>query len=277
MKYSKRFAVGAGDKVKLGDLDPAFKDHHEGHKAAVDEIARDQKKLRKLQEMLYAEGKRSLLICLQGLDAGGKDGTITHILGAMNPQGCRVTGFRQPSREEQAHDFLWPIHQATPATGQVAIFNRSHYEDVLVVRVHNLVPHSVWSRRYDAINAFEEELVANGTHILKFFLHISKEEQLERFEQRLDDPARQWKITESDYKEREFWGEYTAAYEEALSRCSTPHAPWFIIPSDHKWFRNLAVARIVVEHLEALELRVPKPSVDLDHIRREYHAAKKES
>jgi polyphosphate kinase 2 (PPK2 family) len=158
----------------------------------------------------------------------------------------------------------------------VAIFNRSHYEDVLVVRVHKLVSRAVWSRRYDQINEFEKELVDSNTHILKFYLHISKEEQLKRFEDRLDDPMKQWKISESDYKEREFWGDYMTAYEEALSRCSTPHAPWFVIPSDHKWFRNLAIARIVVEHLEALDMKLPEPSVDLKHIRREYHAAKAE-
>ena len=276
MKYLNRFRVHPGDKVRLKDIDPRFKDHHESHKTAAEEIERDREKLRALQGLLYADGRCSLLICLQGLDAGGKDGTISQILGAMNPQGCRVTGFRQPSTEEQAHDFLWRIHRATPARGQVAIFNRSHYEDVLVVRVHKLVPHAVWSRRYDQINEFEKELVDSDTHILKFYLHISEEEQLKRFEDRLDDPMKQWKISESDYKEREFWGDYVTAYEEALSRCSTPHAPWFVIPSDHKWFRNLAIARIVVEHLEALDMKLPTPSVDLEHIRREYHAAKAE-
>jgi PPK2 family polyphosphate:nucleotide phosphotransferase len=276
VKYLNRFRVHPGDKVRLKDIDPGFKDHHESHEKAAEEIERDREKLRALQALLYADGRTSLLICLQGLDAGGKDGTISHILGAMNPQGCRVTGFRQPSTEEQAHDFLWRIHRATPARGQVAIFNRSHYEDVLVVRVHKLVPHAVWSRRYDRINEFERELVDSNTHILKFHLHISKEEQLKRFEDRLEDPMKQWKISESDYKEREFWGDYMTAYEEALSRCSTPHAPWFVIPSDHKWFRNLAIARIVVEHLEALDMKLPKPSVDLGHIRREYHAAKAE-
>ena len=276
MKYVNRFRVHPGDKVRLKDIDPGFKDHHESHKKAAEEIERDRDKLRALQALLYADGRCSLLICLQGLDAAGKDGTISHILGAMNPQGCRVTGFRQPSTEEQAHDFLWRIHQATPGKGKVAIFNRSHYEDVLVVRVHKLVPHAVWSRRYDQINEFEKELVDSNTHILKFYLHISKEEQLKRFADRLDDPMKQWKISESDYKEREFWGDYMTAYEEALFRCSTPHAPWFIIPSDHKWFRNLAIARIVVEHLEALDMKLPKPSVDLGHIRREYHAAKAE-
>jgi len=192
----------------------------------------------------------------------------------MNPQGCRVTGFKQPSAEENAHDFLWRIHRATPAKGQVTIFNRSHYEDVLVVRVHDLVPRAVWSRRYDQINDFEKELVASGTHILKFYLHVSKKEQLKRFADRLDDPMKQWKISEADYKERKFWGDYTTAYEEALSRCSTSRAPWFIIPSDHKWFRNLAIARIVVERLEALHMKLPEASVDLHDIRRKYHAAK---
>jgi PPK2 family polyphosphate:nucleotide phosphotransferase len=274
VKYLNRFRVHPGHKVRLKDIDPGFKDHHESHKKAAEEMERDREKLRALQALLYADGRRSLLICLQGLDAGGKDGTISHILGAMNPQGCRVTGFKQPSTEELAHDFLWRIHRATPARGQVAIFNRSHYEDVLVVRVHHLVPRKVWSRRYDEINEFEKELVDSDTHILKFYLHISKKEQLKRFEDRLDDPTKQWKISEADYKERKFWGDYTTAYEEALSRCSTPHAPWFIIPSDHKWFRNLAIARIVVEHLKALHMKPPEPSVDLQHIRREYHSAK---
>jgi PPK2 family polyphosphate:nucleotide phosphotransferase len=274
VKYLNRFRVHPGDKVRLKDIDPGFKDHHENHKKAAEEIERDREKLRALQALLFADGRCSLLICLQGLDAGGKDGTIGHILGAMNPQGCRVTGFKQPSTEELEHAVLWRIHQATPGRGQVAIFNRSHYEDVLVVRVHELVPHAVWSRRYDQINEFERELVDSNTHILKFYLHISKKEQLKRFEDRLDDPMKQWKISESDYKEREFWDDYMTAYEEALSRCSTPHAPWFIIPSDHKWFRNLAIARIVVEYLEALDMKLPRPSVDLERIRREYHAAK---
>ena len=223
--------------------------------------------------MCPAPGRFSLLIVLQGMDTGGKDGTINHILGAMNPQGCSVVQFRQPSDEELAHDFLWRIHKATPPRRAVSIFNRSHYEDVLVVRVHNLVPKEDWSSRYDQINAFEKELVEDKTHILKFYLHISKKEQLSRFKERLDDPAKQWKISESDYKERHFWDDYTAAYEDVLSLCSTEHAPWFVIPSDHKWYRNLAIARIVVEHLEGLNMKFPLPTVNLDHIRKEYHAA----
>jgi PPK2 family polyphosphate:nucleotide phosphotransferase len=273
MKYVNRFRVATGSKVKLKDIDPAFKGHHTSHKDAAKEIEQDQTKLRELQELLYADGRCSLIIVLQGMDTGGKDGTISHILGSMNPQGCSVMQFRQPSVEELAHDFLWRIHKAVPARRDVTIFNRSHYEDVLIVRVHNLVPKADWSRRYDQINAFEKELVDNNTHILKFYLHISKEEQLSRFKERLDDPAKQWKISESDYKERHFWDDYLLAYEDVLSRCSTEHSPWFVIPSNHKWFRNLAVARIVVEHLEGLDMKIPPPSVNLDHIRKEYHAA----
>ena len=274
MNDTKHFRVAPGSKIRLKDIDPGFKGHHKHHKDAEEEIEHYQTKLRELQELLYADGQCSLLICLQGMDAGGKDGTIRHILGAMNPQGCRVAGFKQPSGEELAHDFLWRIHQVTPPKGHVAIFNRSHYEDVLVVRVHNLVPKATWSRRYEQINAFETGLVESKTHILKFFLHISKDEQLSRFKDRLDDPAKQWKISDADYKEREFWDDYMAAYEDVFDRCSTAHAPWFIIPSNHKWFRNLAIAQIVVEFLQDLKLKLPVPSVDLDHIRREYHHAK---
>jgi PPK2 family polyphosphate:nucleotide phosphotransferase len=276
VNYLERFKVAPGTQVKLKDIDPGFKDRHESHKEAAEEIEHYQQRLRELQELLYAERRRSLLICLQALDTGGKDGTIRHVLSAMNPQGCRVAAFRQPSAEEASHDFLWRVHRVAPARGEVVIFNRSHYEDVLVVRVHNLVPKDVWSLRYDRINAFEQGLVEHDTHILKFYLHISKEEQLERFKARLDDPAKQWKVSEADYAERKFWDDYTAAYEDALSRCSSEHAPWFIIPADHKWFRNLAVARIVVEHLEGLHMKCPKPTVDIEHIRREYHAAKKD-
>jgi PPK2 family polyphosphate:nucleotide phosphotransferase len=274
VKYVKRFRVAPGSKVKLKDIDPGLKDNHKSRKEVAEEIEQHQKRLRELQELLYGDRRYSLLICLQGMDTAGKDGTINHILGAMNPQGCRVVEFKQPSVEELAHDFLWRIHRAAPPRGTVAIFNRSHYEDVLVVRVHNLVPKTVWARRFDQINAFEKGLVEGNTHILKFYLHISKEEQLSRFRKRLDDPAKQWKISKSDYKEREFWDDYLEAYEDVLSRCSTRQTPWFVIPSDHKWFRNLAIARIVVEHLEALNMNFPQPSVDLEHIRREYHAAK---
>jgi len=277
MTYLDQFRVTPGSRVKLADIDPRFKDRHENHEAALAEIEHYQVELRALQDRFYAHGRSSMLICLQAMDTGGKDGTINHILGAMNPQGCRVVPFRQPSAEELAHDFLWRVHRAVPRRGEVAIFNRSHYEDVLVVRVHDLVPRPVWSGRYELINAFERNLAANNdTHILKFYLHISKEEQLRRFAERLDDPAKQWKISEADYTERKRWDDYIAAYEDALSLCSTPHAPWFVIPADRKWFRNLAVARIVVEYLQGLDLKYPEPSVDLAQIRRAYHEAKKE-
>jgi PPK2 family polyphosphate:nucleotide phosphotransferase len=275
VNYSQRFKIAPGTKVKLTKIDPSFKDGHKSHKAAAEEIAHYQKKLCELQDLLYAERRHSLLVCLQALDTGGKDGAINHVLSAMNPQGCRVAAFKQPSAEELAHDFLWRAHKVAPARGEVVIFNRSHYEDVLVVRVHNLVPKEIWSRRYDQINDFEKFLVEHNAQILKFYLHISEEEQLNRFKARLDDPAKQWKISEADYKERGFWEEYVKAYEEALSRCSTEHAPWFVIPANHKWFRNLAIARIVVEHLESLDMKYPKPTVDIEHIRREYHAAER--
>lgn len=272
-KYSKQFRVPPDTKVRLEKIDPSYTAKHTKRKSAVKEVEKLDRKLRELQYLLYAEGKRSLLICLQALDAAGKDGTINHVLGAMNPQGARVHGFKAPSKEEAEHDFLWRIERQTPKRGEVVIFNRSQYEDVLVVRVHNLVPDEVWKGRYELINDFEKNLVENGTHILKFFLHISPEEQLLRFRQRLEDPARHWKISESDYAEREFWQAYTQAYEEALSRTSTEHAPWFVIPSNNKWFRNLAVAKIVAETLESLDMKFPEPTVDIEEIRRNYHKA----
>ncbi len=273
MNYSERFRVRPGAAVKLDEMDAAFKDKHESHEHAQGEIEEDRRRLEALQYRLYSEDRRSLLIVLQGRDAAGKDGTIRHVLGAMNPQGCRVSAFKVPSKLEASHDFLWRCHARVPPRGQVGIFNRSHYEDVLVVRVHNLVPKGVWSGRYEHINAFERLLRDNHTHVLKFFLNIDPDEELRRFKKRLDDPARHWKISEADYAERPFWDAYTKAYEAALSRCSTEHAPWFVIPSNHKWFRNLAVAKIVVETLESMNIELPKPTVDIDEIRRKYHAA----
>ena len=272
MNYIDRFRVKPNSKVDLATVDASFKDAHESHESALPEIEAHARKLHDLQYLMYAEGKRSLLICLQGRDAAGKDGTINHVLGAMNPQGCTVTGFKVPSKEEAVHDFLWRYHKAAPAKGQVAIFNRSHYEDVLVVRVHDLVPKTVWSQRYRHINNFEKMLSDNGTHILKFYLHIDAEEQLERFKTRIDDPARHWKISDGDYAERPYWDAYTAAFEDALGKCSTAHAPWFIIPSNHKWFRNLAVSRIVSEYMESLDMKFPAPTVDIGEIEKKYHA-----
>jgi PPK2 family polyphosphate:nucleotide phosphotransferase len=275
VNYRRYFRVGRGNRVSLATIDPGFTGKHESKEAAAAPIAANVEKLRGLQYRLYAEDERSLLICLQGLDAAGKDGTIDHILGAMNPQGTRVEPFKVPTREEAAHDFLWRVHAQVPARGEVVIFNRSHYEDVLVVRVHGLVPQAVWSERYDRINEFEQNLVDARTHILKFYLHISEREQLRRFKERLDDPARHWKISESDYTERALWPRYVEAYEEAIARTSTRHAPWFVIPADHKWFRNLAISSIVVDTLESMKMKLPKPTVDIDAIRRKYHRAKK--
>ncbi len=272
MDYRKQFMVTPGSKVKLAKIDPSFTGHHKNRKQADAEIEKDRQHLADLQYLMYAEDKHSLLIVLQALDAGGKDGTVNHVLSAMNPQGCSVAGFKQPTPQELAHDFLWRVHPHAPGRGRVAVFNRSHYEDVLVVRVHKLAPKSVWSKRYDMINDFEATLASNGTKILKFFLHISKEEQLERFKQRIDDPARNWKISDSDYTERDLWDDYTKAFEDALSKCSTDHAPWFVIPANHKWFRNLAVARIVVETMQGLNMKTPEPTVDLADIKRRYHA-----
>lgn len=271
MTSNDRFRVKPGRAPKLAEIDPAFKAQHRDKSAAQAEINHYAKRLRELQYLLYAEGRRGLLICLQAMDTGGKDGTIRHVLGYMNPQGCRVQAFKVPTPEEAAHDFLWRAHRVAPARGEVVIFNRSHYEDVLVVRVHGLVPQSVWSRRYDAINAFEKLLSDNNTHVLKFFLHISKDEQLKRFKKRLKDPARHWKISEADYAERRYWENYQEAYEEALARCSTAWAPWYVVPADHKWFRNLMISKIVVEYLEGLDMRIPEATVDIDEIRRKYH------
>ena len=276
MKYQEMFCIEHNSNLKLDKIDPDFKNKHEDKDSAEAEIAEHVDKMRELQYLLYAEGKRSLLVCLQALDAAGKDGTINHVLGAMNPQGCKVHGFKTPSKEELAHDFLWRIHACTPAKGEVVIFNRSHYESVLVERVHNLVPKEIWSERYDIINEFERGLVANGTHIIKIFLHISVDEQLRRFKQRIDDPARHWKISEFDYSERKLWDDYQKAYEDAISKTSTKHAPWYVIPSNHKWFRNLAVSNIIVDTLKSLDMKFPAPTVDIAKIRVQYHAAEVE-
>jgi PPK2 family polyphosphate:nucleotide phosphotransferase len=224
MNYSELFQVKPGSEAHLKKIDPNYTAEHTEKKSAEKHVEKLDRKLRELQYLLYAENKRSLLICLQALDAAGKDGTINHVLGSMNPQGARVHGFKAPTKEEAQQDFLWRIEQQAPNKGEVVIFNRSQYEDVLVVRVHKLVPEEVWKGRYELINDFEKNLFENGTHILKFFLHISPEEQLLRFRQRLDDPARHWKISENDYAERELWDDYISAYEEAIRKTSTKHA-----------------------------------------------------
>ena len=272
--YLKKFIVQPGTKIRLKHFDPEYHGKHESHQDALPEIQKYVEKMAQLQYLMYAERKHSLLIVLQGLDAAGKDGVVRHVLTGMNPAGCVAVGFKQPTTEELAHDFLWRVHPHVPAKGSVAIFNRSHYEDVLVVRVHDLVPENVWSKRYDEINDFERLIAKqNNTTILKFFLHISKQEQLARFAKRLDDPARQWKISDSDYKERDYWANYTQAFEDVLNKTSTECAPWFIIPSNHKWFRNLAISQIIVREMEGMGMQFPKPTVNLAEIRRKYHQA----
>ncbi|HEX2842517.1 polyphosphate kinase 2 family protein [Hyphomicrobium sp.] len=273
MGYTKKFRIEPDSKVKLDTFDPSEKGGYADSNAAENEIAHHVANLDELQALLYADGRYSLLIVLQGLDGAGKDGTIRHVFNGVNPQGTKVQAFKVPTPEEAAHDFLWRAHKATPGKGEIVIFNRSHYEDVLVVRVHDLVPKKVWSKRYKEIRAFERNLSEGGTVILKFFLNISYEEQLDRFRKRLDDPQRQWKISESDYTERKYWNDYQSAYEEALAETSTDYAPWFVIPSNHKWFRNLAISSIIVNSLRDLHMKVPAPRVDLDDIRRKYHGA----
>jgi len=267
MKIHKQLVVKPGTRVRLSRHDPDETFGFNDRNKAADLLAENIERMAGLQYRLYAEGRRALLIVLQAMDAGGKDGIIRHVMSGLNPQGCRVTSFKVPSAEELAHDFLWRIHKAVPGRGEIGVFNRSHYEDVLIVRVHGLVPKAVWSDRYDQINRFEEILARNNVVIRKFFLHVSKDEQRERLEARLKDPEKNWKVNPKDFDERRLWGDYMEAYEEALTRCSTDHAPWFVIPANRKWFRNLAVSSIIRETLEAMNMKFPKPSCDLSRIR----------
>jgi PPK2 family polyphosphate:nucleotide phosphotransferase len=276
MDYRKKFMVEPGAKVRLSKIDASYTGKDETHEQALPKIQTHVERMDKLQYLLYADNHQSLLVVLQALDAAGKDGVIRHLFSGMNPQGTFVFGFKQPSKYEAAHDFLWRAHLRTPGTGEVVIFNRSYYEDVLVVRVHKLVPESVWSKRYELISDFENMLSQNGTTILKFFLHISPEEQLSRFKQRLEDPSRHWKISETDYSERELWPQYMEAYEDAIALTNTKHAPWYIIPANHKWFRNLAVSQIIADTMDEMGLQLPATQVDIAEMRRKYHAAERE-
>jgi PPK2 family polyphosphate:nucleotide phosphotransferase len=277
MDYRKRFAVIPGSKVQLARIDPGFTGENGNRERAATETREQVARMERLQYRLYADASQSLLVVLQGLDAAGKDGTIRHLFSGMNPQGVSVFAFKKPTEPELEHDFLWRVHRHAPGNGEVVIYNRSHYEDVLVARVHKLVARQVWSKRYDLINAFEQMLAENRTRILKFYLHISPGEQLARFKQRLDDPARHWKISESDYSERALWPQYIEAYQDALAATSTSWAPWFVIPADHKWFRNLAISQIVADAMDDMALKLPPPHVDLAEIRRKYHAAERQA
>jgi PPK2 family polyphosphate:nucleotide phosphotransferase len=264
-RLSKELLVRPGSKVKLASID-ASNTHGLVKSEYDDAFAKVRDRLSVLQYLLYAEGKRALLVVLQGIDAAGKDGTIQHVMSGMNPQGVRVTPFKAPEGAEKRHDYLWRVHQAVPEWGQIGIFNRSHYEDVLIVRVHDLVPKAMWSKRYSQINEFERMLCENRVRIVKFFLYIDKDEQARRFRERIDDETKNWKFSTDDLKERQYWDQYMEAYETVLRQCSTECAPWYVIPANKKWFRNLAVARILNEELEDMDLKSPKSAEDLSAI-----------
>lgn len=263
----QRYRVEPGTRVDLSRFDAADTSAFpQGKSKTQDVFARLNGRLEELQERLWAEHRHKVLVVLQGRDTSGKDGTIRHVFDGVNPIGVRVASFKAPTPEELEHDFLWRVHSKVPGSGEMVIFNRSHYEDVLAARVHRLVPAEVWQARYDQINAFEALLSESGTTILKLFLHIDADEQKERLQARLDDPAKRWKFRKGDLVDRRLWHDYTAAYEEALSRTSTPHAPWYVVPANKKWYRNLVVATVLVEALEKLDMKVPEPEEDLDGI-----------
>jgi len=259
------YRVTPGTTLRLADIDPG--DTTGIDKATGKAETRDlNRRLEALQELLYAEGKHKVLIVLQAMDAAGKDGTIRHVFDRVNPQGVKVASFKKPTSKEIAHDYLWRIHQHTPGTGEITIFNRSHYEDVLIVRVLGLVPEERWSRRYAHIRAFEQQLADEGTTVLKFYLHISKEEQRRRLQARLDDPRKHWKFDVGDLDQRRRWDDYMAAYQAALSETSTHQAPWYVVPAEHKWYRNLVISRILVSTLEGLDMAYPEQTDDLSGI-----------
>ena len=257
----------AGEPCRLADIDPGATGPYREKAEVAEAVKVERRRIRSLQERLYAERRRSLLVVLQAIDTGGKDGTIRHVFEGVNPQGCEVRSFKVPNPEELDHDFLWRYHRQTPARGMITLFNRSHYEDVLVVRVKDIVPEPVWRERYRLINDFEHLLAASGTTVLKFFLHISRAEQKRRLEARLADPDKHWKFDRADLVERESWDAYQAAFEDAINTCSTAAAPWHVVPADHKWFRNLVVARTIADTLQAMDPRFPDPQEGLDRIK----------
>lgn len=264
----KRYQVKPGEKADLSKWDPNDKFLFPAGKAvAKQRLVQLNMELDKLQELLYAENKHKLLVVLQAMDSGGKDGTIRHVFEGVNPQGVKVASFKQPTEEELAHDYLWRVHKQTPKNGEIVIFNRSHYEDVLVVRVHKLVPKKVWEKRYEHIRNFEKILADEGTTILKFYLHIDKDEQKQRFQERIDNPEKNWKFSFGDLKERKLWDDYMDAFEDVLSRTSTPYAPWFVIPANRKWYRNLLIGNILIKTLEDLKMKYPEPEGDLSKVK----------
>jgi len=262
-----QYLVEPGRKVNLSKWDPNDTGTFQGGKeAGVAEAAGLNKKLEKLQELLYAEHRRKVLVVLQAMDTGGKDGAIRRVFEGVNPQGVRVANFKVPTGEELDHDYLWRIHKQTPGNGEIVIFNRSHYEDVLVVRVHNYVAPEIWAKRFEQINQFERLLAENGTTILKFYLHIDRDEQKKRLQARLDDPAKHWKFRLGDLQERKLWPQYMQAYEDVLNRTSSEYAPWFIVPANHKWYRDLVISSVLVEALQKLQMKFPEPEENLDRV-----------
>ncbi len=262
-----RYRIKPGQKVELKDHDPDDKGKFPGGKQDAEPRLADLiQKLDVLQELLYAEHKHKILVVLQALDTGGKDGTIRAVFDGINPQGVHVASFKAPTLEEQDHDFLWRVHSQVPGKGEIVIFNRSHYEDVLVVRVHKLLPEDIWRKRYEEINHFEQMLALEGTTILKFYLNLSKDEQKERLQERLDDPKKRWKFNPADLKERALWDDYISAYQDAINETSTEWAPWYVIPANHNWVRNLAVASVIVQALEDLKMKYPEQAEGLDKI-----------
>jgi PPK2 family polyphosphate:nucleotide phosphotransferase len=261
-----RYRVSPDDSIILSQIDPEDTPAAPDKDQAKKQVSSLLDELVELQELLYAEHKHKLLVVLQAMDTGGKDSTIRRVFGPVNPQGVRVANFKVPTPVELGHDYLWRIHKQTPRTGEITIFNRSHYEDVLVVRVHNLVPKDVWSKRYDHINAFEQRLAEEGTTILKFFLYISKGEQRERLQSRIDRPHKRWKFKRGDLEERKLWDDYMHAYQDVLNRTSKPWAPWFLVPANRKWYRDLIIVTHVVNTLKSLNMQYPQPEVDLDSI-----------
>lgn len=262
-----KYLVQPSQPLNLTDWDPNDKSLFPiSKKEGKQKLLELNQELESLQELLYAEGKHKVLIVLQAMDTGGKDGTIRHVFEGVNPQGVKVASFKVPTPKELAHDYLWRVHRQTPGQGEIVIFNRSHYEDVLVVRVHNLVPESVWSQRYEHIRAFEKLLTDEGTTILKFYLHINQEEQKERLQARLDEPHKNWKFSKGDLAERALWPHYQAAYQDALAKTSTAYAPWYVIPANRKWYRNLVISTIIIEKLKSLGMAYPEPEEDLEGI-----------
>jgi PPK2 family polyphosphate:nucleotide phosphotransferase len=267
IKIKSKYRIKCGSKVKLAALKTDSDGGYKSKEQAAPVLVKHRDRLADAQEVLYASGTKALLIVLQGMDTAGKDGTISHIFSGVNPQGCDVTPFKVPTPAEAKHDFLWRVHKAVPERGKIGIFNRSHYEDVLSPRVHKLISEKEARRRLKEINRFEESLAENDVAILKFFLHISEEEQKRRLQSRLDTPAKHWKLSMGDFNERLFWPEYTDAYEAVLSATSTDDAPWFVIPSDVKWYRNVVISEILAKAMEGLKLKYPKPTVDAEKIK----------